>query len=70
MSDDNDARPRFQARIPAGEGEVFAPGAFDRVVGQVAPLRLDEDRTEIALIVAAEVAPDGRSALVTYEQIG
>ena len=58
---------RVTVPIPAGEGERFAPQAFANVIGQVVPLKIGDDPIGNVRVVAVEVEPDGRTALLTYE---
>jgi hypothetical protein len=53
---------------PAEEHERFAPGAFDRAIGQQVPMKGPE-RQDLGLctLVAAEVAEDGTGVLLTIE---
>lgn len=50
--------------------EKFASGAFDRSVGKVVPLKLDEQVVGQARVISAEVAGDGDSVLFVYETEG
>lgn len=79
---------RYEAWEPAGTVDVpgkgtfpqkFMPGAFDRQIGKVVPLRFGE-RPEPGTadarpalghvrVIAAEVAPGGNGVMFTYEVI-
>jgi hypothetical protein len=65
---------RIYIRQPAPEATVFAPGCFDNAIGA----GLIDITTEIGgvrivtgkgRLIAAEVAPDGRSVLLGVEMI-
>jgi len=47
--------------------ERFAPGAFDRAIGTVVPLKLENRPAGHVRVLAADVAPDGASVEFTYE---
>jgi hypothetical protein len=53
----------------AGEHVIYAPTAFDSQIGKEVPLKTGVAGPVVAIvtIVAAEVAKDGRSVLLTYE---
>lgn len=57
---------RITMSVPAGEGQRFAPDAWDRAVGQRVPLRYGDNLRQ-ATIVAAKVSMGGRSVELTYE---
>ena len=60
---------RFTARIPAGEHEVFAAGAFDGSIGETIRVSrggFGRDLTE-GVVRAAEVTGDGSAVLLTVE---
>jgi phage head maturation protease len=67
---------RYEIWQPAGTFEVpckgefqqqFAPGAFDRSVGKVVPLKIESRPVGHARVVSAEVAQDGSGVTFTYE---
>jgi hypothetical protein len=67
---------RYEAWQPAGTFEVpgkgefqqqFAPGAFDRQVGKIVPLKVAGRARGHVRVVAAEVAGDGSGVTFTYE---
>lgn len=58
---------RLSFRQEAEEHEVYAPGAFDDLVGKRVPMKLDGETVGMALLVSAEVAEDGRSVLLTVD---
>jgi hypothetical protein len=58
---------RLKLTHRAGLHERFAPGCFDARIGDPWPVRLPSGDLRPALLVAAEVAPDGSSVELTIE---
>jgi hypothetical protein len=67
---------RYEAWQPAGTFEVpgkgefqerFASGAFNRSVGKVIPLKIEERPVGHVRVISAEVAEDGSGVTFTYE---
>ena len=57
---------RFTMRVPAGTGNVLAPGALDQQVGGTISIRHGDGTIE-GVVIAAEIVKDGTAALVTVE---
>jgi hypothetical protein len=58
---------RLTFRQLAEDHTVFAPDAFAGVIGQRVPLTMAGERIGTALLLAAEVAEDGRSVSLTVQ---
>ena len=54
---------------PAEAFERFAPGAFDRTIGQVIPLKYEGRVIGHQRVIAAEVADDGSGVMFTVEVV-
>ena len=60
---------RTTAWSPAAPGEVYAPGAFDRSIGQIIVDQLEGRPVGHSRIIAAEVAADGSGVMLTLEVV-
>ena len=60
---------RFEIVQHAGEGETFAPQAFDGSIGKTVPVKVEGGDSSEATLVAAVVAEDGRSARLTLDTL-
>lgn len=60
---------RMTAWAFAAPGEVYAPGAFDRSVGQIITDQLEGRPVGHSRIIAAEVAADGSGVTLTLEVV-
>ena len=60
---------RFETIQHAGEGETFAPQAFDDSIGKTVPVKVEGGDSGEATLVAAVVADDGRSARLTFDTL-
>jgi len=58
---------RVEFHQPAGEHERYAPHAFDRLVGQDAPFKIEGAERGRATVVAVKVDEDGRGATWTVD---
>lgn len=58
---------KVQIRQQARVGEIFAPEAFDHLVGQPAPLKVAGEPVGHATVVDAVVADDGLTVDLTIE---
>lgn len=67
---------RYEVWEPAGTFEVpgkgefpqrFASGAFDRSIGKVVPLKIEQRAVGHIRLLAAKVAEDGSGVALTYE---
>jgi hypothetical protein len=56
-------------REAAPDGGRFGPHAWDRVVGEIVPLKIYGETAGHVRLVAAEVVDDGTFALLTFEQV-
>jgi hypothetical protein len=59
----------FSYGIPAGEDTIFAPGAFDNVIGKKKPFKYqlkDKPMREVqSTIEKVEITNDGKEAIMT-----
>jgi hypothetical protein len=60
---------RTTSWMPAAPGEVYAPGAFDRSVGQIIVDKYGDVPVGHSRIIAAEVAEDGSGVTLTLEVV-
>lgn len=60
---------RFEIIQHAGEGETFAPQAFDDSIGKTVPVKVEGGDSGEAELVAAVVADDGKSARLTLDTL-
>lgn len=56
----------YEFVVPAGDNELFQPGAFDHEVGGMANITIG-DVVVPAMVRAAEVATDGKSVRFVME---
>lgn len=61
---------RAVVRLDAPDGVRYAADAFDTNVGRPLPVRVDGIDVDQALVVAVEVAPDGRCVTLTLDLPG
>jgi len=59
----------FTFRWPAPPGEVWAPDAFDRALGQRLPLRITGHMIGDLELTAVEVIEDGHAVLITLDPV-
>lgn len=58
---------RFTVTQRAGEDTVFAPTAWDHLVGRIVPLRFPGGGSVPITLVSAVVSEDGKVAVLTFE---
>lgn len=58
---------RIEFHQPAEEHERYAPHAFDRIIGQEAPFKIEGAERGLATVVAVKVDEDGRGAVWTVD---
>ena len=61
---------RVEFYQPADEHERYAPHAFDRLVGQEAPFKIEGTERGRATVAAVKVDDDGRGATWTVDITG
>jgi hypothetical protein len=61
---------RVEFYQPAEEHERYAPHAFDRIIGQDAPFKIEGTEHGRATVVAVKVDEDGRGATWTVDITG
>lgn len=59
--------PRIQVEQPASDGSTFAPDAFASQIGKTVRLNIEGAPASECKVVAAEVAEDGASVVLTLE---
>jgi hypothetical protein len=58
---------RIETIQSADPDTVYAPGAFDQILGKEVPLIGPTARIGTAKVISAEVAEDGKTAVITIE---
>jgi hypothetical protein len=61
---------RIKFYHPAGEHERYAPHAFDRLIGQEAPFKIEGAERGRATVIAVKVNEDGTGAEWTVDIAG
>jgi hypothetical protein len=61
---------RIEFYQPAGEHERYMPHAFDGIIGQEAPFKIEGAERGRATVVAVKVDKDGRGATWTVDIAG
>jgi phage head maturation protease len=57
----------FQFAIQAAEFEMFAPGAFDRTIGQDVAVRMPDGSTAIGTVVAVDATQTTAQVTISME---